>query len=108
MLRKVQNEVKEWSARNFGEHPSWHPLLGMGEEVGEINHAFLKREQGIRGDSDKHTEAIKDGVADLVIFLCDFCNREGIDLQSELESTWSKVQQRDWKANPSDADGKVS
>src|SRR6185503_13269547 len=101
MLRLMQREVSEWVARNFDPNrPSWHPLLGIQEEVGELSHAFLKRAQGIRGTAEQHTEGIKDALADAIIYMLDFCNKEGIDLQAELERTWDKVKQRDWKKNP--------
>lgn len=94
-LAKIQTENLRWSRRNFGEHPSWHPLLGLSEEVGELSHAYLKRLQGIYPDQ-KHDSAIRDAVADIVIFLCDFCNCEGIDLETEIQKAWSEVRCRNF------------
>jgi len=99
MIRKIQKEQVEWVKRNFGDRPSWWPLLGAVEELGELAHAFLKREQGIR-ISEPHTENIKDAVADTVIYLADFCQAEGIDMQQVIEDTWAKTKQRDWKKFP--------
>jgi len=99
-LRGIQQEQVEWVAHNFGtDRPAWHPLLGVQEEVGELSHAFLKRAQGIRVNED-HDAAIKDAVADIVIYLLDFCTAEGIDLQSVLAETWAQVKARDWKVAP--------
>lgn len=109
-LRRVQTELKEWQAHNFPGRTSINPLLGTAEEIGEmcgkllclmvaagkINHHYLKRMQGIRLNED-HNAGLRDGVADLLIFLCDFCNAENIDLEKELVETWAKVRQRDWK-----------
>jgi len=101
-LRELQEQQKPWVQHNFGDRPAWQPLLGIAEEVGELCHAHLKHAQGIRTGED-HEAAKRDAVADIVIYLSDYCNAEGIDLQSAIEDTWQEVQKRDWKANPSDA-----
>jgi len=98
--KKLQEEQRPWVKHNFGGRRAWYPLLGLMEELGEIAHAFLKREQGIRGTEAEHLEAIKDGVGDVVIFLADFCSANDLDFQECVEVTWAKVKQRDWKANP--------
>jgi len=97
-LAKVQFEMIPWVAHNFGDRPAWQPLLGIVEEVGELSHAFLKREQGIR-TSEPHDENIKDAVADIMIYLCDFCNAEGINLHHVFQETWTEVKKRDWQAD---------
>jgi NTP pyrophosphatase (non-canonical NTP hydrolase) len=97
-------EVNRWATRNFGaDRPSNSILLGVMEELGELSHAYLKREQGIRTTED-HDAAIVDAVADIVIYLADFCAVEGIDLQHAVEETWGKVKLRDWKKNPEGPD----
>jgi len=102
MLKKLQDEQRPWVAYNFGDRPSWMPLLGVVEELGELAHAYLKRAQGIR-TSENHTENAKDAVADIVIFLADYCSAEGFDLEAIVQETWDKVKQRDWKKNPDNA-----
>ena len=99
-LATLQAEQREWVRRNFGERPSWHPLLGAIEELGELSHAHLKNEQGIRGTPEEHLAAKIDAVADVVIYLADYCSAEGIDMQRAVEQTWREVRQRDWKAHP--------
>lgn len=99
-ISRVQAEQVEWVKHNFGDRPSWQPLLGVQEEVGELSHAFLKRHQGIRGTHEEHTADIRDAVADIIIFLMDFASSEGIDVREALEETWQKVRQRDWKKEP--------
>jgi len=99
-LKEVQVSQKPWVKRNFGNRPSWMPLVGVMEELGELAHHFLKMHQGIRGTKAEHMAQIKDAVADIVIFLCDFCSAHGIDLESEVITTWAKVKQRDWKKDP--------
>lgn len=48
-LTEFQNEVKAWTDKNFPDDHPHQPLLGIAEEVGELCHAHLKMEQGIRG-----------------------------------------------------------
>lgn len=101
-LRELQEEQKPWIEHNFGGRPSWQPLLGALEELGELAHAHLKDAQGIR-TGEQHRAAKVDAVADVVIFLADYCTAEGIDFQAALEDTWSTVKKRDWKADPEHA-----
>lgn len=100
-LRRLQEEHAPWAERNFGARPSYQPLLGAVEEIGELAHAHLKAEQGIRGSEDEHREEKKDAVGDVVVFLADYCNLEGFDLQAVVEETWGRVKERDWKSNSS-------
>jgi NTP pyrophosphatase (non-canonical NTP hydrolase) len=99
-LALIQEQVKEWANRNFGNVQSWQPLIGMQEELGELSHAFLKREQGIRGTVGEHNAAIRDALGDIVIYMLDFCQRENIELEEVIRLTWSAVKVRDWQKNP--------
>jgi len=103
-LADIQVEHARWAQKNFGDQPAWHALLGVVEEAGELCHAYLKREQGIRGTREEHDAEILDAVGDIVIFLINFCNREGIDLNKTVIETWGSVKVRDWKANPEDGE----
>lgn len=94
-LLKLQNEVNIWTHKNFPNQQKWHPLLGLSEEVGELCHAYLKREQSIRLE-ENHDDNIVDAVADIVIFLCNFCNANEINLEETVKRVWSEVKQRDW------------
>ena len=96
-LRQMQKEQDEWSKKNFDNKKPYQPILGAAEEVGELAHAYLKMEQGIRGNTDEHTANMKDAVADCVIFLMDFCNQMGWDFETLLTQTWDEVKKRDWK-----------
>jgi len=104
-LSEIQTDQILWSEWNFGNHPAWHPLLGIQEEVGELAHAFLKRTQGIRKNQD-HDAAIRDAVGDIVIYLMDFCSCEGIDLQEAVEDALDTVRKRNWKADPTSGEVK--
>ena len=99
-LKKFQQEQKKWSERNFpvtGNH-NYRPLLGAIEELGELAHAHLKAEQGIRINQN-HLEAKIDAIGDIVIYLSDYCNKEGLSLHDCIKETWDKVKQRDWNKN---------
>ncbi len=71
----------------------------MQEELGELVHHFLKREQKIRLNED-HDEGIRDSIGDFLIYLCHFCNNEKINIEETLHETWEKVKKRDWNKNP--------
>ncbi len=98
-MQSIQDEVKRWADKNFGPGtPAWHPLLGVCEEAGELCHAHLKGEQGIREGMDKQKiEAMKaDAVGDIVVFLMHYCAQEGLDFQKCVANVWAEVKKRDW------------
>jgi len=119
MLRKLQEDQKAWVQHNFPNRLSWMPAMGTGEEIGELAenidstehlkylmismgklfHAQLKTEQGIRV-SELHEDKIKDSIADIIIFLADYCSAKGFDLESIVQTVWDEVKQRDWKKYP--------
>lgn len=98
-IRRIQAEQKEWSDRNFPTKAPYQPLIGMMEELGELSHAHLKQEQGIRGTYEEHQAAAKDAIGDIVIFMMDYCNQRGFDLESIVAETWAEVKRRDWTKN---------
>lgn len=68
---KLQNEQKPWVAHNFPRRQVHHPLVGMFEEYGEL----LIAETGAE---------IQDAVADITIFLTDFCTMNDFNLDQIL------------------------
>lgn len=76
------DEVGEWARENFGiEQPPEFPLIGAGEEAGELTRSVLKRAQGI-DDSDKYADrdgigddAERDAIGDVAIYMCDTITR---------------------------------
>jgi NTP pyrophosphatase (non-canonical NTP hydrolase) len=101
-LSQLQSERRVWVEKNFPGNLEIHSVLGMVEELGELSHAFLKREQGIRGLAEKHTAAIKDAVCDLIIFSCGIADAEGFDLGEAMYETWAQVKKRNWIDQPLD------
>jgi NTP pyrophosphatase (non-canonical NTP hydrolase) len=73
-LSRHVREVGEWSCRNFPGKTAFQPAMGFVEEVGELFHAFLKRQQGIRGTKEEHDAAERDAIADSAIYLCDLAS----------------------------------
>lgn len=83
-LVDIQMQVGEWSEENFGAgQPSSYPLMGAGEEIGELIHSILKQKQGIRLDEeDVGVDAERDAIGDIGIYLMDFLYREGYVLDT--------------------------
>jgi NTP pyrophosphatase (non-canonical NTP hydrolase) len=108
-LDQIQREIGEWATEQFGDNVSKdrssisfnHPLgsipslLGIVEEVGELCRAVARRHQG-RGYEDirEHREAKEDALADMLVFTCDYANREAIQLNEVLDRVWTKVCKR--------------
>ena len=99
---RLQEQQRPWVAHNFPKREPYFPLLGAMEELGELAHAHLKMLQGIRGTREEHLMNAQDAVADIVIFLSDYCSAMGFDFQSIMENTWEKVRKRDFIARPLD------
>ncbi len=99
-FRRLQTEQRAWVKHNFPGRESYYPLLGAVEELGELSHHHLKRIQGIRGTPEEHHEKAKDAIADVIIFLSDYCSANDYDFQEIIEKTWAEVKQRDWVKDP--------
>jgi len=95
--------LEKWQVDNFGPANSKDMALGMAEEVGELCHYILKRDQRIReGSNGEDCKAqIGDAFADAVIFGIQLMTCEGIDAEKVLLQTIDKVLKRNWKINPS-------
>lgn len=102
-LREIQNDQSYWLAKNFpefGSQKAYQALLGVMEEVGELSHAHLKGEQGIRGTSEELDEQAKDAVGDITLFLSAYCIARGWDYQQIIEEVWGRVSKRDFIVDP--------
>lgn len=65
-------------------------LLGVVEEVGEL----------VSAHNEGRYEECTDAVADIVLYLLDYCNHVGIDFEDAVRTTAEKVHKRDWVKNP--------
>lgn len=77
-LRQLQEEQRPWVLHNFGERPSWMPLMGVVEELGELVEAATGSEDCL--------ESVGDAIADCIIFLADYCTA----MSWELQSIWER------------------
>lgn len=100
-LKETQNLFVNYAKRNFGEHhgTGYRNLLGVMEEVGELAHAQLKGEQGIRHTPDEISAMKKDAVGDIIGFLSNYCDSQGITLDECVEYAWNEIKDRDFKKN---------
>jgi len=103
-LKTIQAEHREWIAHNFPGETDHQAVFGMVEELGELAHHLLKREQGIRGgdNPEYHDAEIRDACADLVIFMMTVADNEGFDLMDAILEAWDTVKRRDWVKFPVD------
>lgn len=105
-LDQLQHQIGEWSAKNFGNNVSkitgqllysQCALTGLVEEVGELNAITIKHHQGRSGFGPspegraKYASERNDAVADILVFLLDYCHREGISAYDCLLKTWTQV-----------------
>jgi NTP pyrophosphatase (non-canonical NTP hydrolase) len=96
-LTKIQSDAFKWYQYNFGPTQQHQCIYGMMEELGELAHAILKQEQGIRA---VNADDVKDAIGDLMIFTMQLCNHLNLNLYNVIYETWQKVRQRDWKKFP--------
>ena len=67
-LVQLKSELFKWQEYNFGKQEDRRMILGICEEVGELCHAHLKLEQGIRGDKDSLRAEARDAIGDICIY----------------------------------------
>lgn len=56
--------------------------MGIFEEAGELCHAQLKLEQGIRGSREGHELAMRDAIGDISIYMMNYLSGIGVALPS--------------------------
>lgn len=101
-INYMQELFVQFSQRNFGPHHStgYRNLLGAMEELGELAHAHLKGEQGIRHTPEEIIEKKKDAVGDIFAFLCNYCDSQGLTLHECIVHAWNEIKDRDFKKDP--------
>jgi len=99
--QKLQAEVHAWAKRNFGstDRDALRCTLGVCEEAGELAHAILKRDQGIRGTKEEHEAKARDAIGDIAVYLMHLCGDEGWSFPEIVEAVAREVLQRDWKTD---------
>jgi NTP pyrophosphatase (non-canonical NTP hydrolase) len=62
-----------WINHNFPTTTPWEQVTGVMEEAGELAHAILKRQQGIRGTKEALEAEMQDAIGDLLIYSNGVC-----------------------------------
>ena len=75
-LVKMQDEQIAWSLRNFGQQPPHRPMLGIVEELCELEEALLMGEDHI-GGVEEYKKDVLDAVGDVGIYMLDYCGKRG-------------------------------
>lgn len=105
-IKELQHQHRGWVNRNFPNQKPHDALLGIAEEVGELCHAHLKRDQGIRGmDDEAYVDAASDALGDIFIYMMSYANTNGFDLEQCIFNAWAQVKLRDWVEDPTSAGG---
>jgi len=73
-LGELQEELYRWQVYNFAEQDPGRMVLGVCEEAGELCHAQLKLEQGIRGSKEEKLEEMKDAIGDICMYAMNLCS----------------------------------
>jgi NTP pyrophosphatase (non-canonical NTP hydrolase) len=97
-LDEIQKIVVTWNKRKFGEHfgSGYRNLLGVCEEAGELCHAQLKGEQGIRHTPEEIIKMKMDAVGDIIIFLCNYCDSQNLSMAECFNTAWNEIKDRNW------------
>ena len=79
-IETLQKKIRNWNSEGFPKAPSYLALIKVMEELGELASHYIGRiESRVGKPPSDHQKGIEDSVADIVISLCVFCERENID-----------------------------
>lgn len=74
-IEDLQQEQAEWSLHNFGEQPSYYALLGIVEEVGELNQALFSY-LSLEATWNNLCGEIEDAIGDVTVFAAHYCSHQ--------------------------------
>jgi NTP pyrophosphatase (non-canonical NTP hydrolase) len=98
----IQWAIHAWHRMNFPHDDARDALLGVGEELGEVNRAQIKQSGGIRGSFEYwHQEKAKE-IGDVLIGLINYCAWNDIDWLEALKDRWAVISRRDYIRYPED------
>lgn len=101
MIDLKQKELAEWQKYNFGVGELSDMIHGMSEEIGEMNHWYLKSKQGIRGATEDNAKwKMADAFGDVIVYGIQAMTALGLDAEKVLDMVFTEVLARDWKKNP--------
>lgn len=96
-IPQFQDDVDTWNNKQpWRDDPPIVVVVGLGEEVGEVQRAVLKMHQGIRGTEAEWREEASKELGDVFIKCCALANAMGLDLQDCIERRWVAVSQRNF------------
>lgn len=101
----LQVQLARWQNNNFKTCTLLQMLAGVFEEGGELSHAILKHQQGIRGmgDPEKFRALAGDAIADIMVYLTQLATMLRLDIWTLYSETAYEVMQRNWAENPDKA-----
>lgn len=78
-IAEIQKEHAVWQARNFPNAQPWECILGILEELGELEDALYAHD----------TKGVRDAMGDIMIFTLGFCSLSGLDIETDcLDRFW--------------------
>jgi NTP pyrophosphatase (non-canonical NTP hydrolase) len=91
---ELQKELFRWQEYNFGKQEDRRMVLGICEESGELCHAHLKLEQGIRGSKSELLAEMRDAIGDISIYAMNLLSNHkeelpGISARDDVDETSS-------------------
>ena len=90
-FQAMQEEQIAWSKKNFGEQPAYRPMLGIIEELCELQQAW----------DDKDKPEIIDAIGDVGIYMLDYCGKRGWSLAEFWAGTDAMYLETFWNVTPS-------
>ena len=98
-IDRFQNVIAAWRFTKFGPHVAngHQPLIGIMEELGELSHAHLKGEQGIKHSPEEIIRLKVDAIGDILVFLCGYCDSQNLLLSDCAEVAWKEIKDREYK-----------
>lgn len=100
-FNQLQDRAVSYSKRNFGDHygTGYRNLIGVMEELGELAHAQLKGEQNIKHTQEHILLMKKDAVGDILIFLANYCDSQGLVMADCVILALKEIEKRDFVKN---------
>lgn len=93
-LSQIQLEQTEWSLKNFGIQPPHRPLLGIIEELGELEEAWL----------DDNKEEVADAIGDVAVYMLDYCGKR----KWSFKELWDERAQAGYQAEVDISTGDIN
>jgi hypothetical protein len=84
----LQEESNQWAAKNFPNAQAFEPLLGIAEEYGELLESLAagRATLELAAPADAARAETLDAISDMIIFVCDFCNKSGYSMHALLRN----------------------